>query len=91
MQPIANMLQAGVLRRVALPSVHAAVPPVLDRIVAAVAQSPRDLGPSLANLVDQLFDHFPFLRGNRVMVQTGLEILVVALATLFRRAMLELL
>lgn len=71
--------------------VGAAIPPVLDGIVAAaVVQQPRDLGPFFADLVDQLLDHLALLLGDWALVETGLEVLVVALPALLGAAHFEL-
>jgi hypothetical protein len=50
---------ATVLDGIALPPVHASVPPVLYRVVAAVPQAPRDLGPPLPYLIHHLLDQLP--------------------------------
>lgn len=41
---------------VAASSIHPPIPPVLDSIVATASQPPCNLCPSLAHLVDHLFD-----------------------------------
>lgn len=74
---------------VAPSAVHAAVPPVLDGIVAAATQSSRDLRPSLAHFSDHLFDEHSFLGSDRVMVQVWFEILMEALAALLGRTGLD--
>lgn len=67
-----------------LPTVHAAVPPILDCVVAASMQSPCNLGPSLAHLSDHTLDEDALLWRDWVEVKRGLEVLMEALAALFR-------
>lgn len=64
------------------PTVHAPIPPVLDGIVTATAQATRNLGPSLAHLGHHLLDEEAFLRGDGLVIEVGLQVLVEALATL---------
>jgi len=84
MEAVADVLEVVILRWSPLPSVHAAIPPILDRIVASVAKPSGDLSPSLAHLVHKLLDHFAFLSRNWFVIKTWLQILVVSLATLLR-------
>ena len=48
--------------------VHAAVPPVLDSVVASATESACDFGPTFAHLANHLLNHETFLWGNRIMV-----------------------
>lgn len=52
-------------------------------------QPPRNLSPALANLRYEALDEHAFVRANRLVVQGGLEVLVVALATLFGGARVD--
>ena len=72
-------------------AVHATIPPVLHGVVAAVAQSSCDLGPSLSHLVDHALDHQPLLGGDGFTVQRRLQILVEALPTLLGRPIVHVL
>lgn len=65
---VADSLGTPTLLDSPLSPVHATVPPILDCIVASVAQSSCNLGPSLAHLLYQLFDHFTFLSGDGFMI-----------------------
>lgn len=67
-------------------SVDTSVPPVLDGIIASSVELSCDLGPSLSHLLDQFFDDETFLRGDRVVVEVWLEVLVVSFAALLWRA-----
>lgn len=62
--------------------VHAAVPPVLDGIVAAAVETPCDLSPTLAHLRHQPLDHCALLWCDGVVVEGGLEVLVEAFTAL---------
>lgn len=66
-------------------AVLATVPPVLDGIVAAAFESSSNLGPSLAHLVDHLLDLLALFGGDRIMVKSGLQVLVEALTALLWR------
>ena len=66
-------------------SIHPAIPPVLDGVVAASIESSCDLGPSLAHLTDQFLDEATLLWTDWLMVQGRLEILMKALSALFGR------
>lgn len=50
-------------------AVHAAVPPVLHSVVAAVPKSPRNLRPALAHLANHAFNHQALFRGDGLAVQ----------------------
>src|SRR6266567_1556425 len=67
---------------IALPSILATVPPVLHCVVASSLESSGDLCPPLPHLLDQPLDLLAFLRGDWLMVQTGLEVLVVSFSAL---------
>jgi len=71
---------------VALASVLAAIPPVLHCVVTSTLESSCDLGPPLAHLCNHLLNKVSFFRGDRVMIQRRLEVLMVAFATLLGRA-----
>lgn len=88
---ILRMSQIVLRRRTSLPPVDTPVPPILDGVVASIAQTPGDFCPALAHFLDQLLDPFTFLWRYRIVVQAGLEVLVVTLTTLLRRAVLQLL
>ena len=72
-----------------LATIHTAVPPVLDRIVAAAVESAGNLGPSLAHLSHHSLNHDTFFGRDRVEVQRRLQVLVVTLAALLGRARLN--
>lgn len=74
---------------VASSSVHPTIPPVLHGVVAAAAKSPCDLCPSLAHLSDHLFDQNPLFGGDGVMIEIGLQVLVIPLSALLWRASLN--
>lgn len=67
----------------AAPAVHTPIPPVLDGVIAAAMQPPRDLRPALPDLGYEALDEEALLGADRLVVQGGLEVLVVALAALF--------
>ena len=71
---------------IALSAVLAAVPPVLDGVVAAALESACDLGPPLAHVGDQLLNQFALFLGDGVVVQRGLQVLVVSFAALLWRS-----
>jgi hypothetical protein len=54
---------------VALLPVLAAIPPVLDCIVAASFQSSCDLSPPLSHLLHHAFDLLPLFRRDWIMVE----------------------
>ena len=72
-------------------AVHAAIPPVLDGVVAAVAQAAGDLCPTLAHLIHHALDHQALVGRDGFPVQRGLEVLVEALTALLGRAEVHLL
>lgn len=72
-------------------AVHAAVPPVLNCIVAAVSKASCNLGPALAHFVDHPLDHQALLSRDGLTVQRGLEVLVEALPALLGRAVVHVL
>jgi hypothetical protein len=59
------------------------IPPVLYGVIAAAMQPPRDLRPALPNLGYEALDEEALLGAHRLVVQGGLQVLVVALAALF--------
>ena len=67
-------------------AVHPAVPPVLDRIVAAAVEPACNLGPALAHLGHQTLDQGALFGRDGVVVERGLEVLMEPLPTLFGRA-----
>lgn len=67
---------------IAATTVHASVPPILDGVVTAATKAAGNLGPSLAHLSDHLLNHLSLLGCDGVMVEIGLEILVVSLPAL---------
>lgn len=71
--------------------VHASIPPVLDGVVAAVAQSPGDLRPALSHFVDHPFDHHALLGGDGLVVQGRLQVLVESLPALLGRSVAHVL
>lgn len=72
-------------------AVHAAIPPVLDGVVTAVAQSAGNLGPTLAHVGHHAFDQQSLFSGNGLAVEGRFEVLVEALPTLLRRAVVHVL
>ena len=69
-------------RLLALAAVLAAIPPVLDSIVAAVVHHASDLRPLLSDLPDLILDELAFDVVDGVMVEVWLQILVPSLTTL---------
>jgi hypothetical protein len=65
-----------------LTPVLAAVPPVLDGVVAASIEPARDLGPFLSHLRDHSLDCLSLFSRDGVVVKVRLEILVIALPAL---------
>ena len=65
-------------------TIHAAVPPILYGIVASAWKSSCDFGPSLSHLCDQLLNKLAFLRCDRLMAQSWLQVLMIPLPALFR-------
>lgn len=76
----------GAALGVASATVHAAIPPVLDSVVAAAAQAASDLSPALAHLSDHLLNQLTLLGSDGVMVEVGLQVLVISLTALLGRA-----
>jgi hypothetical protein len=76
----------GAALSVASAAVHATIPPVLDSVVAATTQTTSDLGPALAHLSNHLLNQLTLLGSDGVMVEVGLQVLVVSLAALLGRA-----
>lgn len=74
---------------VASSSIHTAVPPVLHGIVATAMQSTSNLGPSLAHLSHHHLDSDTFFGRDGIVIQVWLQVLVISLATLLRRARLN--
>lgn len=72
------------LLRIALPSVLAAVPPVLDCVVAASFKSSRNLSPPLTHLGYQLLNQFSLFRSDGLMIKRRLEVLVIPFPALLR-------
>lgn len=72
-------------------AIHAAVPPVLDGIVAAVAESASDLRPTLSHVVDHALDQQAFLGRDGLTVQRRLQVLVEAFSALLGRAKVHVL
>ena len=68
-----------------LSSVHAAIPPVLDGVVASAMQSASNLGPPLAHLGDHPLNQDTLLGRDGIQVQRRLEILVEPLTALLGR------
>jgi hypothetical protein len=79
-----GILNPRLLAYCSFPSVHATVPPVLDGVVAPIAQPSCNLSPPFAHLFNQLFNHLSFTRIDWFVVQIGFEVLVVAFSTLLR-------
>ena len=71
--------------------VHRPVPPILHRVVAAVAKSSCNLRPALPHFVDHAFDHQAFFGWDGFMVQSRLQVLVEPLTALLRGAEVHLL
>lgn len=67
-----------------LAAVHAAVPPVLDGVVATVAKSTGDFSPSFTHLMDELLDQLAFLSRNRFVIEARFQVLVISFSTLLR-------
>jgi len=68
------------------PAVHATIPPVLDCVVTASVKLPGDICPPLAHLRDQTLDLKTFFGADGLVVERGLQVLVVPFSTLFWRA-----
>lgn len=74
-----------------LSPVLAAVPPVLDGVVAAaITQPPGDLGPLLADFPHKLLDQVPLRLGDGIGVEAWPQVLVVPLPALLGRPPLDL-
>lgn len=86
---LSNFDLASSLVVVPASAIHPAVPPVLHRVVASAAQSPRDFRPPLAHLGNHLLDCQTLLGCDWIMVQVWFEVLVEALPTLLGRAGLD--
>ena len=71
------------------PSVHAAVPPVLDCVITAAVKATRNFSPSLAHFVYHAFDHLALLRRDGAQVEGRLEVLMIPLTTLLGGAELN--
>lgn len=71
---------------VTLAAVLAAVPPVFDGIVAPAVESTGDLSPTLAEQLHETLDLEALGRSDGLMVESRLEVLVEALATLLGSA-----
>ena len=82
-------LHLGAALLVSSSAVLAAVPPVLDGIVAATSQTSGDLGPALAHLGNHLLNHGTLFRADWLMVEVWLEVLVIPLTALLGRASLD--
>lgn len=72
-------------------AVHAAIPPILNGVVAAVTEAASNFSPTLAHLIDHAFDHKTLVGRNGFPIQRGLEVLVEAFPTLLRRAVVHVL
>ena len=68
--------------RCAAPAISAAVPPVLHGIVRTAVEMPGNLRPLLAVPRYKLLDVAALLLGDGLVVERGLEVLMVALAAL---------
>jgi hypothetical protein len=67
-----------------LAAVFSTVPPVLDGVIATVLQFPCDSSPLLSHGDDQVLDQSTFFGRDGLVVKLWVEILMPALATLFR-------
>ncbi len=76
----------GLAADLALPSVHATIPPVLDCIVAASRKPSRNLGPPLSHLADQPLNLTAFLHRDGIVDERRLEVLVESLPALLGRS-----
>lgn len=65
-------------------TVHPAVPPILDGVVAASGQPSCNLGPALPHVEDIPFDLLAFLGSDWIMAQRRLQVLMISFATLLR-------
>lgn len=72
-------------------AVHAAIPPVLDCVVAAVTKASSDFRPALPHLVHQPFNLQTLLGGDRSAVQRRLKILMETFPALLGRAVVHVL
>jgi hypothetical protein len=79
---LAHFKLGTALLLIASSSVHPSIPPILDGIVAASTKSAGDLGPSLAHFRNHLLDHDAFLGSDGVMVEVGLQVLMISLSAL---------
>lgn len=70
-------------------AIHATVPPILDGVIAAPTQPARDLCPTFAHFSHHLLDKHALLGGDWLVVEVGLQVLVIALATLLGRSSLD--
>ena len=89
---LAHVLEARLtLSTVALPSIHASIPPVFDSIVTAIPKSSSNFCPATSHITHHPFNHFSFLVSDRVMIQRLFQILVVSFSTLLRCPVLHVL
>lgn len=65
-----------------LAAVHAAVPPILHLVVAATVELAGNVGPPLSHSCHHLLNHLALLLANGIMVEAGLEVLVISLTAL---------
>lgn len=72
-------------------AVHAAIPPVFDSIITAVAQLACNICPTLAHLVHHTFNNQTLVSRNGLTVQRGFEVLVESLPTLLGGAVVHVL
>jgi hypothetical protein len=83
-----RVLSHGVTRTTTTASlafIDASVPPVLDGIIAASWNPSSNFGPAFAQLLNQLLDQPTFGFSDRIAVESGLQILVIAFSALLWR------
>lgn len=77
------------LLRAATSSIHPAIPPVLDSVVAAASQPSGNLSPPFPHLRYHLLNHDALFWRDGIVIQVGLQILVEPFTTLLGRTRLD--
>jgi hypothetical protein len=65
-----------------LPSVLASIPPILDSVVASARETACNLSPALSDGLHILFDELALFSRDGFVVESWLQVLMVALAAL---------
>lgn len=65
-----------------LSSIHTPIPPVLHSVVASIPQPSGDLCPTFSHILNELLNHLALVWGDRLMIETWFEILMIPFAAL---------